>query len=164
MTSASEFILGNRTKSSFVTRRKINLWIFLLCTGQEREEDNYSPPLANSTIVSGLEEAHISLGRTNYNCGGCYNIFNDEDDLKNHELDDHPLMCHICFNFFKDIDSRDKHYAIRHFGYSRRMVLYRPIWPKGSTESEIVIITIVCILLLHPNPNILLLVQCTLYC
>ena len=86
---------------------------------QEREEENYSPPLANSTIVSGLEEAHISLGRTNYNCGGCYNVFNDEDDLKNHELDDHPLMCHICFNFFKDIDSRDKHYAIRHFGFSR---------------------------------------------
>ena len=37
------------------------------------------------------------------------------------------------------------------------MVLYRPIWPEGSTETEIVIITIVCILLLHPNLNILLL-------
>ena len=91
----------------------------LSLVNQEREEENYSPPLANSAIVSGLEEAHISLGRTNYNCGGCYNIFNNEDDLKNHELDDHPLMCHICFNFFKDIDSRDKHYAIRHFGFSR---------------------------------------------
>ena len=25
----------------------------------------------------------------------------------------------VCFNFFKDIDSRDKHYAVRHFGISR---------------------------------------------
>ena len=33
----------------------------LSLVNQEREEENYSPPLANSTIVSGLEEAHISL-------------------------------------------------------------------------------------------------------
>ena len=25
----------------------------------------------------------------------------------------------ICFNFVKDIDSRNKHYAVRHFGISR---------------------------------------------
>ena len=88
----------------------------LSLVNQEREEENYSPPLANSTIESGLKEAHISLARTNYNCGGFYKLFNNEDDLKNHELNNQPLMCHICFNFFKNIYSIDKHYAVRHFG------------------------------------------------
>ena len=37
MTRASEFILVKRTKSRFVTKRKINLWIYLLWTRRERK-------------------------------------------------------------------------------------------------------------------------------
>ena len=82
-------------------------------------------------------------------------LFNNEDDLNNHHIDNHPILCHIGYNFFKDIDLRDKHYAVRHFGISRWRVLYRSIWLEGSTETVIIII-IVCILLLHPNLNVLL--------
>ena len=86
----------------------------LSLVNQEREEENYSP-LANSTIVSGLEEAKISLSRINYNCGRFEKVFNSEDDLSNHENNDHPLMCHICFNFSKDKDSKLKRFVEKHF-------------------------------------------------
>ena len=82
---------------------------------QEREEESYSPPLANSAIVPGLEDAQISLCRTYYNCGGCEKIFINEEDLTDHEHNYHPLMCHICFNSFKDNDSKHKHYVEKHF-------------------------------------------------
>ena len=87
----------------------------LSLVNQAKDEKIYSPPLANSTILSGLEDAQASLCRTDYNCGGCEKIFYNEDDLTDHELNVHPLMCHMCFIFFKDKDEKVRHYAENHF-------------------------------------------------
>ena len=87
----------------------------LSLVNQAREEKIYSPPLAISTILSRLEDAQASLCRTDYNCGGCEKIFYNEDDLTDHELNVHPLMCHMCFIFFKDKDEKVRHYAENHF-------------------------------------------------
>ena len=52
---------------------------------------------------------------TSYKCGGCGKVLNKEDDLADHEHDEHPLMCHICFSFSKNMDSKVTHYKENHF-------------------------------------------------
>ena len=105
---------GHKQKEQLRDKEESNSLVLSL-VNQEREEQNYSPPLANSTIVSGLEEAKISLSRINYNCGRFEKVFNSEDDLSNNENNDYPLMCHICFNFSKDKDSKLKRFVEKHF-------------------------------------------------
>ena len=105
--------------------------------------------------MSGLEEAKISLSRINYNCGRFEKVFNSEDDLSNNENNDYPLMCHICFNFSKDKDSKLKHLVENNFKIPGTLQAY--VGPRGLQKTVIVIDKLVCILLLHPNPNILLL-------
>ena len=41
-------------------------------------------------------------------------VFSNEDKLFEHEDTTHPLMCHICYNFFKDKDSKLKHFMENH--------------------------------------------------
>ena len=67
---------------------------------QEVKEETYSPPLANSTIVSG----QISICRTRGNCGGCQTVFDNEGNLINHELNVHPIMYYLCLILFKGKD------------------------------------------------------------
>ena len=47
---------------------------------------------------------------TSYKCGGCGKLSKNKDDLADHEQDEHPLMCHICFTFSKNMDSKVTHY------------------------------------------------------
>ena len=52
---------------------------------------------------------------TRFKCGGCGIDYYNKEDSTNHELSEHPLMCHICFYFYKDIDSKQKHYVEKRF-------------------------------------------------
>ena len=49
-----------------------------------------------------------------HQCGGCTEAFINEDDLTAHKNNEHPFMCIICFNFFKDKDSKRKHTREKH--------------------------------------------------
>ena len=55
-----------------------------------------------------------SPNHTCHQCGGCGKICNSRDDLTQHNNTIHPLMCYICFQFFKDKESKAKHWREIH--------------------------------------------------
>ena len=57
---------------------------------------------------------HMSPNHTCHQCGGCGKICNSRDDLGNHINTVHPLMCYLCFQFFKDKESKTKHWREIH--------------------------------------------------
>ena len=57
---------------------------------------------------------HLSPNHTCHQCGGCGKICNSRDDLGNHTNTVHPLMCYLCFQFFKDKESKTKHWREIH--------------------------------------------------
>ena len=55
-----------------------------------------------------------SPNHTCHQCGGCGKICNSRDDLAQHNNTIHPLMCYRCFQFFKDQESKVKHWREIH--------------------------------------------------
>ena len=49
-----------------------------------------------------------------HQCGGCGKICNSRDELGEHNNTIHPLMCYRCFQFFKDKESKTKHWREIH--------------------------------------------------
>ena len=46
-----------------------------------------------------------------FKCEGCEMELNSKEDLTKHEMTVHPNMCHICYQFFKDKETRCKHFV-----------------------------------------------------
>ena len=57
---------------------------------------------------------YMSPTHTCHQCGGCGKICNTRDELGEHNNTIHPLMCYICFQFFKDKESKTKHWKEIH--------------------------------------------------
>ena len=57
---------------------------------------------------------NMSPTHTCHQCGGCGKICNTRDELGEHNNTIHPLMCYICFQFFKDKESKTKHWKEIH--------------------------------------------------
>ena len=57
---------------------------------------------------------HMSPNHTCHQCGGCGKICNSRDDLAQHNNTIHPLMCYVCFQFFKDKELKAKHWREIH--------------------------------------------------
>ena len=71
------------------------------------------PGLSHATIVMKICRQTTSAQHT-YNCGGCDEVFNTEEDFTNHEWTVHPNMCHICFKFSVDWSSYLTHFHQEH--------------------------------------------------
>ena len=78
----------------------------------DSEDENTKEPAKEQQCVC-CELPHHQC--TRYKCGGCGINFYNEDDLTNHELEEHPLMCHMCYNFFPDSNSKQNHWIEKHF-------------------------------------------------
>ena len=57
---------------------------------------------------------YMSPTHTCHQCGGCGKICNTRDELGKHTNTMHPLMCYSCFQFFKDKESKTKHWREIH--------------------------------------------------
>ena len=78
--------------------------------------------LAHSGLVCSLLETPTNIfcksfknpNHTCHQCGGCGKICNSRDDLGQHNNTIHPLMCYRCIQFFKDKESKAKHWREIH--------------------------------------------------
>ena len=57
---------------------------------------------------------YMTPNHTCHQCGGCGKICDSRDDLCQHNNTIHPLMCYRCFQFFKDKESKAKHWREIH--------------------------------------------------
>ena len=72
-----------------------------------RKPTSYSDALAVSPIVNG--ERPLAPAKL-FNCDGCDEAFDCENDLNSHTDIQHPLKCHICFKWCEDDLARSKHH------------------------------------------------------
>ena len=57
---------------------------------------------------------YMTPNHTCHQCGACGKICSTRDELGQHNNTIHPLMCYICFQFFKDKESKTKHWREIH--------------------------------------------------
>ena len=82
------------------------------------KQRNHSTSTKASLVLSPGNESRCeeleSSTSAYHKCRGCEKVFMVQDDLIEHEDDDHPLMCHICFKFFKDNKTKVMHFMENH--------------------------------------------------
>ena len=81
-----------------------------------REE---SPPISSfsemqTKIFCKSCRDYMNPNHSCHQCGGCGKICNTRDELGEHNNTIHPLMCYRCFQFFKDKESKTKHWREIH--------------------------------------------------
>ena len=91
----------------------------VLSTPEKQRNDNTDVSLVltpgnesrKEELDTSTEDQDNNQDCENYSCGGCGQIFLDEGDHSEHEDTVHPLMCHICHQFFEDKDTKFKHFV-----------------------------------------------------
>ena len=82
------------------------------------KQRNHSTSTEASLVLSPGNESRCeeleSSTSAYHKCRGCEKVFMVQDDLIEHEDNDHPLMCHICFKFFKDNKTKVMHFMENH--------------------------------------------------
>ena len=86
----------------------------LLDTSREESSPISSISETPTNIFCKSCRSYKSPNHTCHQCGGCGKICNSRDDLGQHNNTIHPLMCYICFQFFKDKESKAKHWREIH--------------------------------------------------
>jgi len=84
-----------------------------LMSPEHQCEEAYTPEAQKKCLYC-HEVVSLDHQCDTYQCGGCAEAFSNEDDLTAHENNEHPFMCIICFNNFKDKDSKRKHTREKH--------------------------------------------------
>ena len=86
----------------------------LLDTSREESSPTSSVSETPKKIFCKSCRSFGSLSHTCNQCAGCGKICNSRDDLAQHNNTIHPLMCYICFQFFKDKELKAKHWREIH--------------------------------------------------
>ena len=81
----------------------------LLDTSREESSISETPNIICNNCKKYMTPNHIC-----HQCGGCGKICKTRDELGQHNNTVHPLMCYICFQFFKDKESKTKHWREIH--------------------------------------------------